>query len=232
MLCFSMHLTSQSMYNYDYLLGKYVSIDGKVDYRGFISEQEKFDEFLTHISSNPPKDNWSENEKMAYWINAYNAYTIKLIIDNYPVSSITDLHPILYIPLLNTVWHKEFFKIDGIDFSLHKIEHEILRGQFSDPRIHFAINCASVSCPALLNEPYSSKELECQLRNQSAKFIYDASKNKFEQDELKLSKIFSWFESDFDEFGGVIPFLNEYLTTPINVETNIEYLPYHWELNE
>ena len=220
------------MDNYAYLLDKYVSTDGKVNYKGFISEQEMFDEFLEHISSNPPNDSWTKNEKMAYWINAYNAFTIKLIIDNYPVSSITDLHPTLYVPMLNTVWHREFFKIDGIDFCLDKIEHEILRGQFSDPRIHFAINCASVSCPVLLNEPYSPKKLEFQLKAQSAKFINDTSKNKFEKDVIKLSKIFSWFEGDFDKTGGVISFLNEYSTSPIDPKTDIDYLPYNWQLNE
>jgi len=225
-------LTSQSEYIYNSILSTYVSENGNVNYKGLLKEDARFDHYLDKMSESPPAENDLSDYAKAYWINAYNAFTIRLIIDNYPLESITDLHPFFYIPFFNTVWHDEFFQIGEEYFSLDKIEHDILREKFNDPRIHFAINCASKSCPNLLNEEYTSDKLDEQLNTQVKKFLNDKTKNKIGSNKLELSEIFDWFEDDFDAYGGVIPFIDRY--TDINIEENAEisFLPYDWSLNE
>jgi len=214
------------------LLKKHVDTHGNVDYKGFINSTSDFQAYLDDLSANPPQESWSKNEKLAYWINAYNAFTVKLIIDNYPLESIQDLHPMFKIPGLNTVWHKEFFKIGGEEESLNDIEHKILRKQFNEPRIHFAINCASVSCPNLRNEAFFAHKMEAQLTEQAKKFINDTSKNKLSANQLELSKIFSWFKGDFTKKTSLIAFLNQYADIKIAKDADIDYLDYNWQLNE
>lgn len=225
-------LTSQSNVAYSDLLKKYVSEQGNVNYRGFISERPKFEAYLAHLSKYYPSSDWSENQRKAYWINAYNAFTIKLIIDNYPLESISDLHPFFYIPGFNTVWHEEFFKIGDEEMSLDRIEHKILRVEFNDARIHFAINCASVSCPNLRNEAYEAERIDAQLNDQATLFINNPEKNVIKSNEVQLSKIFSWFEEDFESQSGLIPFINRFSETRISKDAKINYLPYNWSLNE
>lgn len=225
-------LTGQSVESYDDLLQKYVDKSGNVNYKGFMSENARFQSYLDDLSSHPPKQNDTREEKLAYWINAYNAFTIKLIIDHYPVESITDLHPFFYIPGINTVWHEEFFQIGGEDFNLDRIEHAILRKEFNEPRIHFAINCASKSCPKLRNEAYEAEKIDDQLDEQTRDFLADASKNRISKDKLELSKIFSWFGGDFKESGGVRKFVDEHTDIRISKDAEVSYLSYDWTLNE
>ena len=236
-LCF--RLTGQSVVNYNdqynvftELLEQHVAENGNVNYRGFIKEKPKFEKFLEFLSQNKVPDKASKEEKLVYWINCYNAFTIKLIVDHYPLERITDLHPLLYIPGFNTVWHEEFFKIGGEAFSLDRIEHEILRKEFDEVRIHFAINCASRSCPNLRNEAYYANKLEVQLDDQAKRFMNDETKNVLSKNQLELSKIFKWFESDFDDAGGLITFIQPYVSIPISKSAKISYLSYDWSLNE
>ncbi len=218
---------------FDELLKKHVSKDGKVNYRGFIQEKERLEKYLKLLSENPPdRVTWTKNQQLAYWINAYNAFTIQLIMDNYPVKSIQDLHPKLKIPMVNTVWHVKFFSIGGKETSLDEIEHQILRKEFNEPRIHFAINCASFSCPPLLNEAYTSEKLEMQLENAARRFINDAKRNKLGKESIQISWIFSWFKSDFTKNTTLIEFLNKYADSPIDANAKISYLKYDWSLNE
>ncbi|MFK7923550.1 MAG: DUF547 domain-containing protein [Bacteroidia bacterium] len=211
------------------LLQKYVAADGMVNYQGFKDEDVKLQKYLDLLSDNPPADNWSEEEKIAYWINAYNAFTVKVIADNYPLESIRDLHT---IPGIKTIWHKEFFKIGGKPASLNQIEHEILRKEFVEPRIHVAINCASISCPVLLNEAYTATKLEDQLTAQMKAFLTQSLRNTIEADAVELSKIFKWFEEDFTREGSLIDFLNQYAPVNINSDADIDYKDYDWSLNE
>lgn len=218
---------------FDGLLKKYVGTDGKVNYKGFIADKEIFQKYLDKLSVQAPdRSSWSREEQLAYWINAYNAFTIKLIIDNYPVSSIQDLKPTPNIPLVNTVWHLKFFQIGGEDASLDEIEHKILRKEFEEPRIHFAINCASFSCPALLNEAFTPEKLEVQLNKVAVGFINDPKQNKIESDKIEISKIFSWFKGDFTKNESLIEYLNRYARVKINPNAKISHLPYDWSLNE
>lgn len=218
---------------WDELLKAHVTIDGIVDYQGFIKDKVKLEQYLNALSSSPPdKNTWTENEQLAYWINAYNAFTVKLIVDNYPVKSIQDLHPTFKIPLINTVWHKKFFQIGGEDTSLDQIEHKILRKEFNEPRIHFAINCASVSCPPLRNEAYVAEKLDQQLEEQGRIFINNLPYNKINADKVEISSIFKWFKGDFTKNGSIIDYLNKFSKVQISSNAKISHLEYNWDLNE
>lgn len=214
------------------LLKTHVTANGSVDYQGFINDKADLKKYLNKLSSHPPNESWSREEKLAYWINAYNAFTVKLIIDNYPIESIQDLHPTIKIPTVSTVWHKKFFKIGKVQTSLNEIEHEILREKFDEPRIHFAINCASESCPILRNSAFSAKELDKQLDEQTQAFLSDTSKNKIAPNELELSKIFRWFKGDFTKNGSLIAYINQYTKVEIKSTASIDFMEYDWSLNE
>jgi hypothetical protein len=218
---------------WDQLLKANVSSSGIVNYKGFIKEKAKLEQYLKLISENAPdRKTWSKQEQLAYWINAYNAFTVKLIVDNYPVKSIRDLGPELKIPLIKDVWHYKFFKIGGVESSLDEIEHSILRKEFEEPRIHFAVNCASVSCPPLLNEAFMASKLEAQLDKVARGFINDSSRNKITADNAQISSIFSWFKGDFTKKGSLIDFLNLYSKVKIKPTAKISHLDYNWNLNE
>ena len=218
---------------WDQLVRAHVKPDGSVNYKGFIQDKSKLEQYLKLISDNAPdRKTWSKDEQMAYWINAYNAFTVKLIVDNYPVKSIRDLGPTLKIPLIKDVWHYKFFKIGGDESSLDEIEHSILRKEFDEPRIHFAINCASVSCPPLLNEAFVAEKLEAQLTKVATTFINDPTRNKITADQAQVSSIFSWFKGDFTKKGTLIDFLNLYSKIKIKATAKISHLDYNWNLNE
>ncbi|WP_109302469.1 DUF547 domain-containing protein [Aquimarina sp. AU474] len=200
-----------------------VSEDGKVDYDGFMRDSSQLYTYFKQLSDNPPKENWSREEKLAYWINAYNAYTIKLVIDSYPLKSIKDLQD---------PWGKKFFKIDGAWHSLGELEHKILR-KYGDPRIHFAINCASISCPVVWNRAYTAENLHVALDEQTEKFINDPTRNTITETEVNVSKIFSWYKKDFKVNGGdVKDFINRYAAVKISNQSEKGYKTYDWGLNE
>lgn len=217
---------------WDSLLQAHVSPEGMVDYKGLIKDSTAFRNYLKILSSHPPGENWTKEEKLAYWINAYNAFTIQLIVDHYPVESIQDLHPKAYIPLVNSVWHKKFFQIGGKPMTLNAIEHKILRPKFEEPRIHFAIVCASKSCPKLLHQAYTPKAVDQQLTTQAKAFLADDFRNKISADQVQLSKIFSWFKGDFTKEQSLIGFLNQYAPVTIEENASISYLEYDWSLND
>lgn len=217
---------------WEVLLQKYVSDNGCVNYKGFINDSILFNEYLYLLSISHPNDkNWTKEEKMAYWINSYNAYTIKLIVDNYPVNSIKDIGGSIY--RVNTAWAKKFIVVEGYEYSLDNIEHDILRPKFNDGRVHAAVNCASESCPILYNHAFAANKLDDQLTKVFTRFIGDTDKNVITENELKLSKIFSWFSGDFKKDGkSVIDFINNYSEVNISANASISYLDYGWGLNE
>jgi len=140
------------------LLQKHVSQKGNVNYSGFVTDKAELEKYLNHLTQNKPTNSWSEKAQLAYWINVYNAFTVKLIVDNYPVASIKDIKK--GIPFISTVWDIKFIEFNNETIDLNKVEHGILRKQFDEPRIHFAINCASFSCPRLLNEAYTAEKYQ------------------------------------------------------------------------
>jgi len=211
------------------LLKKYVRENGDVDYQGFMNEKNTLETYLEQLSENPPSKTAPRNEQMAYWINAYNAFTIKLIIDNFPVKSIKDIAG--NIPMIDSPWDIKFFTISGQIFDLNTIEHEILRKDFNDPRIHFAINCASFSCPKLRNESFEATTLEAQLEEQTKTFINNPSKNNISSNQLQVSSIFDWFKSDFTRNGCLKDFILKYSNIQPSNTTKLVYLDYIWDLN-
>jgi hypothetical protein len=217
---------------WDTLVNKYVSPTGNVNYLSFQQDSALFKRYLKLLSEHrPDPEKWTKDEQIAYWINAYNAFTVKLIIDHYPLESIKDITKV-NIPLVSSPWTINFFEIGGESFNLDQIEHKILRKDFEEPRIHFAVNCASVSCPQLRNEAYTAAKLDEQLDSQAKYFLNQSGKNKLSKNELKLSKIFKWFTGDFTQNQTLIEFLNRYSDVEISEDANIDYLDYSWELNE
>jgi Protein of unknown function, DUF547 len=216
---------------WDTLVHKNVDSLGFVNYKGFIQDSNLLNTYLRLLSSShPDKNKWSENQQKAYWINTYNAYTVKLITNHYPVESIKDIKK--GIPFVNTVWDIKFIIIQGKKYDLNNIEHGILRPKFKDPRIHFSINCASYSCPNLRNEAYTAENLENQLNEQVALFLNDTSKNIINIENAKLSKIFSWFAGDFGSKKDKINFINKYSKDKISNQSKIDFLEYNWKLND
>lgn len=212
------------------LLKKYVNKNGAVNYKGFIRDSVALNVYLTMLSNNKPDSTFTNNEKFAYWINAYNAFTVKLIIQNYPLKSIKDIRS---AATNNSPWDKRFFKIAGKEMTLNIIEHQILRKEFNDPRLHFAINCASNSCPKLLNESFEAVTLNNQLEERAKDFINDVTKNIIKPNLVQISSILLWYGTDFTKAGVTkIEYLNRYSKTKINPSATVEYLKYDWALNE
>lgn len=208
---------------WDELLKRYVNSNGLVDYKGFLSERKQVKKYLQHLSKNPPKESWSVSELLAYYINTYNAYTVDLILENYPVISIKDI---------NGAWTKGIVPVGNKMISLGGIENGILR-KMNEPRIHFAINCASYSCPDLLNEAYDPKRIEEQLDKVTASFI-NSEKNKITKGSAELSSIFKWYKNDFTVKGekNLIGFINQYSHIKMDASAKTSFKKYDWNLNE
>ncbi|WP_276388547.1 DUF547 domain-containing protein [Eudoraea chungangensis] len=206
---------------WDSLLSRHVDSKGNVDYKAFKDEEEDLEAYLQAMAQDIPNKNWSKAKTLAFYINLYNAATVNLIIKNYPINSIRDI---------KNPWGKKIVPQNGRLLSLGEIEHDILR-KMDDPRIHFAINCASVSCPKLNNFAFSEKNLEEQLEKVSKEFILDSTKNIISQDSVVLSEIFKWYKKDFETNGSVLEYLSNYLNTPIAADAKIAYLKYDWNLN-
>ncbi|MBA3649344.1 MAG: DUF547 domain-containing protein [Chitinophagales bacterium] len=209
---------------WDGLLRKYVSASGTVNYKDLLREKPKLDSYLKELSETPASEAWTRNEQIAYWINAYNAFTVDLILRNYPVKSIRDLNS-------GKPWDDPFIHLNGKTYTLNAIEN-ILREKFSDPRIHFAINCASRSCPKLMNAAFNSGSLEQQLTKLTVEFINDPIKNKIAAGKIEVSPIFNWYKNDFLKYGSLIYFINKYSASKISPDASIIYLDYDWSLNE
>jgi Protein of unknown function, DUF547 len=208
---------------WDTLLKKYVHENGLVDYKGFLKDRKNLKSYLKMLSQNPPKEQWSKAELLAYYINTYNAYTIDLILANYPVKSIKEI---------NGPWTKAIIPIGDKHLSLGGLENSILR-KMNEPRIHFAINCASYSCPNLLNEAFTADKIERQLEKVSISFI-NGDKNQISKNGAALSHIFKWYKKDFVVQGekDLIAFINQYSHVKIDTSAKISYMEYDWNLNE
>ncbi|MFS4494350.1 DUF547 domain-containing protein [Maribacter sp. 2308TA10-17] len=204
------------------LLTTYVNDKGDVDYKSFLNDISALEEYLDHLAKNSPKKDWSKNEKLAYYINLYNAATVKLILDNYPTKSIKDI---------KNPWGKDWVKTGEGVLSLGDIEHKILR-KMNEPRIHFAINCASFSCPKLLNKAFTATQMEAQLQKATVDFVNDSSRNIISTEKMLLSNIFKWYKKDFTENGSLTDYIKPYTEVNIDVDTDIDYLKYDWNLNE
>lgn len=204
-----------------------------VNYQGFKKDSIRLRSYLQTLSENEPSSSWTEEEKLAFWINAYNAFTIELIIRNYPLKSIKDITKGPTIPFINSPWDLKFIKIGGKTYDLNSIEHGIIRKEFNEPRIHFALVCAAISCPKLRREAFEAAKLDEQLDEQTRDFLFDRTKNKIGNEKLSLSRIFQWYSGDFKYQGmNLIDLINQYVEFSIDQSVDIDYLGYDWRLNE
>jgi hypothetical protein len=209
--------------DYNILLGKYVSNNGKVDYEKLKINIVELNTVIKKFEKNQPNNLWTREEKLAYYINAYNIYTLKIVTDNYPVASIKEI---------KNVWDVKFIPSGSSKLSLGDIEHKILR-KMNEPRIHFAINCASFSCPNLRNEAFLPETLNKQLETASKSFINDATKNILSEKSISISEIFEWFGDDFKTTDStVIDFINKYAVIKISKSASIKFVKYNWSLNK
>ena len=169
------------------LLKKNVDSKGMVDYHSLKNNKAILDNYLTYLQETIPTKNWSLNKEKAYWLNTYNAYTIKIILNNYPLKSIRDIKIDG-----KTAWKIPFVKVGQKRYTLDQIEHEILRKKFNDPRIHVGINCASVSCPRLWDFAFTEDNIASSLDNLMKEFINDTTRNKISKknaDKIKHNLI-------------------------------------------
>ncbi len=230
------------MLNFDLwnqLLHQYVDDFGRVDYRTWKAESsEIFYRWLAQLEQLTLPENAGSDDRLALWVNLYNAFTIAAVLQRYPLPSI--LPKILGIP--NWLAFLRFFtqkthKLAGSRVSLNQIEHQILRREFEEPRIHFALVCASTGCPLLRPEAYRPNSVRRQLEEDATRFINNPDKVRYDiqTGTLYCSKIFLWYGKDFLK---VSPSVGEYIRsylktgTPITSPTPIVYLDYDWSLNE
>lgn len=195
-----------------------------VDYQA-LKENGKLETAYQQLSNFPVKSLSNKEEKLAFYINVYNILALKMVLDHWPIDSIKDVGS-----LISPVWGKSAGSIDGKAVSLDEIENKILR-PMGEPRIHFAIVCASVSCPDLRNTPYTASNLNTQLNEQVQQFLANADKGlSIGKNSIRISRIFDWFEKDFKSVGGVEAFIRRYRTDlpelPLKADIN-----YDWSVN-
>lgn len=224
------------------VLKEFVQVRGsesRVDYNRLKAKPKTLADYLASLESISEHDfeKFNRQEKLAFLINAYNAFTVKLIVDHYPVKSIKDIGGMFSSP-----WKMKFFRLVGRERTLDELEHELIRPKFDEPRIHFALVCASLGCPPLRGEPFVADQLEKQLENSTVNFLKDSSKNRLDtvKGKLELSSIFKWYGSDFTKvFGSVEAFIATRLTDIAKEQEAIRtkkfdfsYLDYDWNLND
>ena len=216
----------------------------QVNYAGFRADARDLGHYLDSLSAVTTAEfsGWSREQRLAFLINAYNAFTIKLILTRYPeLQSIKDLGSFFSSP-----WKKRFFILLGEQRSLDDVEHGMIRkpGVYDEPRIHFAVNCASVGCPALRDEAFLADSIDGQLEDSVRRFLSDRSRNRYNigSDTLEVSKLFDWYGEDFEPaFGSVRGFLAHYRRLLADTDsarsrirtqqTKLRYLAYDWDLN-
>ncbi len=222
--------------DYDQLLKKHVDERGMVNYRAFMADSSRLSAYCSRISNTLPNDqNWSKNEQLAYWINAYNAFTIQRVLRGRPSKSIRQLGGDK--TLVNTVWDQRFIRLgkDKEKYCLNDLEQRLIRKRFDEYRIHFALVCAAVSCPKLRREAYVGARLNQQLEEQAQDFINDPTKNKLTPPNApQVSEIFNFYPGDFKKNGNTIQkTINKYAAGPkVNPDAKLAYMPYNWDLNQ
>lgn len=245
--------------NYREVLDVFVNNRGNVNYMLLKANRTKLDSFVKSLNTVPRNhfETWPENEQISFLINAYNSFTLKLIIDNYPIRKGFSFNAVKFpensIRQIKSAWEKERFKLLGEKVSLDMIEHEMLRKNYSEPGVHLTLVCASKGCPPLRTEVFYGEKLKEQLDDQAVKFLKDNSHFQIDRDSgsVWVSKIFEWFGKDFIEkflptqgFEGFSPeeksFLNfmsqnlkkENRNFLVDSKYQLKYLEYDWTLNE
>ncbi len=220
----------------------------RVDYAAFKREEAALNAYLDGLAAVTPPEyrDWPREQQLAFLINAYNAYTVKLVLTRYPaLKSIKDLGSFLQSP-----WKQAIFPLLGDKRSLDDIEHRMIRapGAFDEPRIHFALNCASVGCPMLREEAYVATKLDAQLESGVQRFLSDRARNRYDSaaGRLEVSLIFDWYKADFERgsrgSASVPQFLGRYAeyiaddaagrAAVRRAALPLRFLDYDWNLND
>jgi len=225
---------------WDGLLQRFVDDDGNVDYAAWKdspADVQSLDDYLGQLSRAEPNQSASRDARLSFWINAYNALTVRGILREYPM---TDFQDGRTRPKPFKLWNDLLLHVGSRDYSLGQIEHELLR-PMREPRIHFAIVCGSRGCPRLLNRAYQTAELERQLRENSRHFFADPQKLEYDRStgQLRLSPILKWYTEDFgDSEAEVLETIGPYLPDRVArqrgraVGLSSRYLDYDWTLNQ
>ena len=243
----------QSHKAFDDLLKKHVTYitngsASQVSYAGFLQDRAALKEYLDAVSAVPEASykSWNKNQQLAFLINAYNAYTIELILTKYPnLKSIRDLGGTFSKP-----WSLKFFNLFGKETNLDNIEHDMIRaeGVFNDPRIHVAVVCASIGCPMLRNDVFTGDKIDAQLDDAMSRFFSDRSRNRYnsESKKLEVTKLLDWYKKDFTKgykgFASVEAVLGKYAdkladdpAARAEIKAGkiaITHLDYNWNLND
>ena len=249
--CLPLHAADVAHGQWNQLLQDHVRMgpqgqQSRVDYAAIKKNEAALDEYLARLAkvSQSGFDGWSDDSQLAFLINAYNAWTVKLVLSRYPkLDSIKDIGFLWSSP-----WKKSFIPLLGETRSLDDIEHKLIRGtaRYGEPRIHFAVNCASIGCPALLNRAYKAEILESQLDAVSRGFLSDRRRNGIKKGVLRVSPIFKWYVQDFSKGWQGATSLRAYLAIYakalglsdaekaqlISGKLAIEYSDYDWALND
>lgn len=220
----------------------------ELDYAAIKKNHRALKSYLASLSAVKPSqfNGWSKDQRKAFLMNAYNAFTVELILTKYPkLESIRDLGSLFSSP-----WSKEFVPLLGKTVTLDDIEHKMLRkpGAYDDPRVHFAVNCASIGCPPLREEAFVATRLNEQLNEQAKRFLSDRTRNRYstKEEELQVSKIFDWYGGDFEKGHLGIKSLEQFFAKYAELltddkaaqdlirkqEVDIEFLDYDWGLND
>lgn len=233
LLLMKMQAEAESHRLFTSILAAYVN-NGWVNYKA-LCKDKRLEEYIQQLADTNPDTITSEKARLAFWINTYNAYTLKIICDNYPVKSINDLHwggLIIGTVLKKTIWDKDFVVINHKKTRLNSIEHEMIRPKFKEPRAHFVLVCASKSCPPLRSEAYEGEKLDQQLDDQARKFLNDPLKNRYDGNKkvAHISKIFSWFSGDFGkDDASILLFIAKFL--PDTIANGIKHDPGKWDVD-
>lgn len=216
---------------YAALLARFVH-DGVVDYAGLKGSETQLDAYLD-VLAQTDADALSRDAQFAFYINAYNAWTLKLILEHYPgIRSIKDAGSFFRSP-----WKRDFVRLRAGTVSLDDIEHGILRPRFHDPRVHFAVNCASKSCPPLAGLPYRGATLDAMLDAVTRAFLNNPANTFFKDGRLHVTRIFDWYGEDFGGPAGVWAFVRRFAAPPLAAQMDaatdrtLVYTPYDWSLN-
>ncbi|MBF2075350.1 MAG: DUF547 domain-containing protein [Synechococcales cyanobacterium C42_A2020_086] len=226
---------------WDELLHRYVNQDGQVNYAAWQRESVSLlDDWLDQLSNRfynlSLTASLNSDARLALWINLYNALVIREVLKVYPISSIRPT--VLGIPnwlAFFRFFQRSIYRIGNQEYSLNRIEHGILRPEFGEPRIHFALVCAAVGCPLLRPEAYQPDRVQDQLEDDAQRFINNPQKVRYEPPVLYCSRIFQWYRPDFLRVSeSVAAYIQSYLAAPILSEPSptIRYLHYDWQLNQ
>ena len=213
--------------------------DGRVDYASWARDgRTELDAYLRTLEAVEPVEYaaWSREQRLAFWIDAYNAYMVRQVLDHYPLASVREIGLLPFAAFKDDVIPLE--RLRGGKLSLDDVEHRILRKEIGEPLIHFGIVCASKSCPALASEAYRADAVMGQLESAARRFLADPSKNRIDADgrTVRLSSIFQWFREDFERSGTLARFVARYAPQPMAAalerpDVKLEFLDYDWSLN-